>query len=68
VRSAASTPNPDLSLRFCGSSDPADFLAACCTLRTIDRGLASTSIDVWNSGELIAVGVSSTTCLPVTSA
>jgi hypothetical protein len=67
VGSAASTPNPDLSLRFCGSMDPADFLAACCTLRTIDAGLASTNIDVWNARDLVAVGVSSTTCLPVPS-
>ncbi|MCZ6710216.1 MAG: thioesterase family protein [Gammaproteobacteria bacterium] len=67
VRSAAATPNPDLSLRFCGSSDPAEFLAACCTLRTIDGGLASTSIDVWNGADLIAVGVSTTTCLPIPS-
>jgi len=68
VRGAASTPNPDLSLRFCGSSDPADFLAASCTLRSIDGGLASTSIDVWNGADLLAVGVSTTTCLPIPSA
>ena len=68
VRGAASTPNPDLSLRFCGSSEPGDFLAASCTLRTIDAGLASTSIEVWNDADLLAVGVSTTTCLPVPAA
>jgi acyl-coenzyme A thioesterase PaaI-like protein len=68
VRGAASTPNPDLSLRFCGSSEPARFLAASCTLRTIDRGLAATSIEVWNGAELVAIGISTTTCLPMPSA
>ena len=67
VRGRASTPNPDLSLRFCGVSEPDEFLAAACTLRNIDGGLASTNIEVWNGAKLIAVGVSTTTCLPISS-
>jgi len=65
VRGSASTPNPDLSLRFCGTSDPGGHLIASCELRSIVNGLASTSISVWNRTELLAVGVSSTTCLPL---
>ena len=65
VRGAASTPNPDLSLRFCGMTEPSGHLIATCELRVIVSGLASTSISVWNERELLAVGVSSTTCLPV---
>ena len=64
VRGAASTPNPDLSLRFCGTSDVSGHLIASCELMAIVRGLASTRILVWNASELLAVGVSSTTCLP----
>ncbi len=65
VRGAASTPNPDLSLRFCGTGDPSGHLIATCELRAIVNGLASTSISVWNGKGLLAVGVSSTTCLPL---
>lgn len=65
VRGSASTPNPDLSLRFCGTKDPKGHLIASCELRAIVSGLASTSILVWNGTELLAVGVSSTTCLPI---
>ncbi|MCZ6640918.1 MAG: thioesterase family protein [Gammaproteobacteria bacterium] len=65
VQGGASTPNPDLSLRFCGTNDPGEHLIALCELRSIVSGLASTSISVWNRAELLAVGVSSTTCLPL---
>jgi len=65
VRGRASTPNPDLSLRFCGSSDPGTHLIASCELQAIASGLASTRISVWNGGELLAVGVSTTTCLRI---
>lgn len=65
VKGAASTPNPDLSLRFCGTSEPEGYLIASCELLAIVNGLASTSVSVWNRRELLAVGVSSTTCLPL---
>jgi acyl-coenzyme A thioesterase PaaI-like protein len=65
VRGAASTPNPDLSLRFCGHTDPGQHLAASCHLEAIVNGLASTQISVWNEDELLAIGISTTTCLPL---
>lgn len=65
VKGAAATPNPDLSLRFCGSSAPGERLVAACKLVAIDAGLAATRIGVWNASELVAIGVSTTTCLPL---
>ena len=65
VRGAASTPNPDLSLRFCGSADPGGYLIAACELQTIEAGLATTKIVVWSDNNLLAIGISSTTCLPL---
>ena len=65
VRGAASTPNPDLSLRFCGTSEPDHHLIASCELQAIVGGLASTRIAVWNGSDLLAIGVSTTTCIPI---
>ncbi len=65
VRGAALTPNPDLSLRFCGTSTPGDYLTASCRLERIVEGLASTRIAVWNASDLLAIGISTTTCIPM---
>ncbi len=65
VKGAAATPNPDLALRFCASSAPGERLVAACKLVGIDAGLAATRIGVWNATELVAIGVSTTTCLPL---
>ncbi|MCZ6616604.1 MAG: thioesterase family protein, partial [Gammaproteobacteria bacterium] len=48
VKGAASTPNPDLSLRFCGTSDPDAYLSASREVRAPVNGLACTSNSVWN--------------------
>jgi acyl-coenzyme A thioesterase PaaI-like protein len=65
VRGAASTPNPDLSLRFCAEPEVGDHLVASCRLEGIDAGLASTRINVWSGATLLAIGVSTTTCIPL---
>ncbi len=65
VKGAAATPNPDLALRFCASSAPGERLVAACKLVAIDAGLAATRIGVWNAAELVAIGASTTTCLPL---
>jgi acyl-coenzyme A thioesterase PaaI-like protein len=64
VRGAASTPNPDLSLRFCSEPEVGDHLVASCRLECIDGGLASTRINVWSGVTLLAIGISTTTCIP----
>ena len=63
VRGGASTPNPDLSLRFCGTHLRTRHLNATCELQAIAGGLAATRIAVFSERELIAIGISSTTCL-----
>ena len=56
-------PNPDISLRFTGAQTDQDHLVSICRLEGIKGGLATTSLDVWSGTTLIAVGVSTTTCL-----
>ncbi|MFP6808057.1 MAG: acyl-CoA thioesterase domain-containing protein [Pseudomonadales bacterium] len=56
-------PNPDISLRFTGADSMRDHLVSVCRLEGIVGGLATTSLDVWSGDTLIAVGVSTTTCL-----
>ncbi len=65
VRGEASTPNPDLSLRFCDTVLRKQHLNATCELQTINNGLASTRIAVFSEHALVAIGISSTTCLPL---
>jgi len=64
IKGAAATPNPDLSLRFCGETALGERLTSSCTLQNIDRGLATTRIRVWHQSTLLAIGISSTTCIP----
>jgi len=56
-------PNPDISLRFTGADCGGDHLVSVCGLEGVIGGLATTSLSVWSADRLIAVGVSSTTCL-----
>jgi acyl-coenzyme A thioesterase PaaI-like protein len=66
VRGAAAIPNPDLSLRFVSAPpETADHLVAVCALAGIEQGLATTRIAVWQEERLLAIGVSTTTCLPL---
>lgn len=57
------TPNPDISLRFCAETELPHYLVACCRLESLVAGLATTRIEVWAGSTLLAVGVSTTTCL-----
>lgn len=56
-------PNPDLSLRFCGTAPLGPVIVAAARLERIGAGLASTRIEVWSGGSLAAVGVSCSTLL-----
>jgi len=56
-------PNPDITLRFTGARSESDHLVSVCRLEGVHNGLATTSLNVWSGSTLIAVGVSSTTCL-----
>ena len=56
-------PNPDISLRFSGADLTGDHLVSNCRLEGVTGGLATTSLEVWSGSRLIAVGISSTTCL-----
>ena len=56
-------PNPDISLRFTAADTDRDHLVSVCRLEGVVRGLATTSLEVWSGQTLVAVGVSTTTCL-----
>jgi len=56
-------PNPDLSLRFCREVELPTYLVASCRLDSLQRGLATTRIEVRAQDQLVASGVSTTTCL-----
>lgn len=56
-------PNPDIALRFSGAGISGDHLVANCRLEGVTGGVATTSLEVWSATTLIAIGVSSTTCL-----
>ena len=56
------TPNPDLSLRFSGRAVTTNYLAAHCELASLVNGQAMTSLEVRSAGDLLAVGISTTTC------
>lgn len=65
ARGGASIPNPDLSLRFVRTAPPAAHLVGVCSLDAIDAGIATTRIAVWQEDLLLATGVSTTTCIPL---
>jgi acyl-coenzyme A thioesterase PaaI-like protein len=53
-----STPNPDLSLRFCGDVTT-DHVVGLARTERADGGVAVVRIGVWSGDELVAIGVSS---------
>ena len=57
------TPNPDICLRFCTEIAVPPVMVATCRLDSLVAGLASTRIEVWADDTLLAIGVSSTTCI-----
>ncbi len=60
----ASTPNPDLSLRFCGSvSTP--FIVGLGRLDRATGGIAAVGVSVWSGAELVATGVSTALMIPL---
>jgi acyl-coenzyme A thioesterase PaaI-like protein len=59
----AATPNPDLSLRFCGEVSSGVVVG----VGRLDRaagGIAAVSVEVWSSGALVATGVSTALMIP----
>jgi len=64
VAGRASLPNPNLALRFCGTSRRGRTLQSRCRLVQIHAGLACTEIEVGSDEVLLATGTSMTTCLP----
>ena len=56
-------PNPDLSLRFTGRQVAADHMVSLCRLESLSDGLATTALEVRAGEDLLAVGISTTTCL-----
>jgi acyl-coenzyme A thioesterase PaaI-like protein len=56
-------PNPDISLRFTGVQARGGHLVSCCRLEGVNAGLATTSLAVFSNEVLVAVGISTTTCL-----
>jgi len=63
VAGKASTPNPDLSLRFCQDTELPEQMLASCRLESMINGLASTRIEVRAKQSIVAIGVSTTTCI-----
>lgn len=58
-----STPNPDLSLRFCGEvTDP--IIVGVGRLERSGGGVAAIGVEVWSAGQLVAIGVSTALLLP----
>lgn len=56
-------PNPDISLRFVGADTTPAWLVSTCRLESINTGIATTRMEVRDGNKLVAVGVSTTTCL-----
>jgi hypothetical protein len=56
------TPNPDLSLRFCGDVTT-DHVVGLARTERAAGGVATIRISVWSGEELVAVGVSSSLLL-----
>lgn len=60
----ASTPNPDLSLRFCGAVTSPDIVGVG-RLDRVGGGIAAVGVEVWSAGELVATGVSTALMIPL---
>tara|TARA_R110002072_G_scaffold171703_4_gene325412 strand:+ start:19853 stop:20626 length:774 start_codon:yes stop_codon:yes gene_type:complete len=64
VKGRAGIPNPDLTLRFSPESQASKHVEARCELVNLQRGQATTRIESWCGDRLLAIGVSTTTCIP----
>ncbi len=64
VKGRAGIPNPDLTLRFTPAPEIVSQVEARCELVDLNVGQATTRIDTWCGKNLLAVGVSTTTCIP----
>lgn len=60
----ASTPNPDLSLRFCGFVTT-PIVVGVGRLDRASGGVAAVGVEVWSAGELVATGVSTALMIPL---
>ena len=60
----ASTPNPDLSLRFCGQVT-SDTIVGVGRLDRVGGGVAAVGVEVWSDGALVATGVSTALMIPM---
>ena len=56
-------PNPDISLRFVGAEGAPAWLVSTCHLESVNAGIAATRMQVRDGNILVAIGVSTTTCL-----
>lgn len=63
VPAGVRTPNPDISLRFCGEVT-SQIVVGACRLDRAHGGVAATSIEVYSDGALVANGVSTSLLLP----
>lgn len=59
-----STPNPDLSLRFCGEVTTRE-LVGVGRLERAAGGIAALAVEVWSQGALVCIGTSTALLLPV---
>jgi hypothetical protein len=60
----ASTPNPDLSLRYCGEVTE-QVIVGVGRLERAEGGIAAVGVEVWSAGHLVAIGVSTALLLPL---
>jgi len=60
----ASTPNPDLSLRFCGEVT-SQLAVGVGRLDRVAGGVAAVSVEVWSADALVATGVSTALMIPL---
>ncbi len=60
----ASTPNPDLSLRFCGDVTEA-LIVGVGRLERAGGGIAAVHVEVWSAGSLVAIGISTGLMIPL---
>jgi acyl-coenzyme A thioesterase PaaI-like protein len=64
LTSEASTPNPDISLRFCGEVT-APIVVGVGRLARAAGGVAAVNVEVWSADELVATGVSTALMIPL---
>lgn len=63
VPAGVGSPNPDISMRFCGEVTT-EILVGACRIDRATSGLAATRIEVYSGDDLVANGISTTLLLP----